>query len=136
MYTLYSGVFQLADPRVTPGTSRTAWDSVTGIAAIAKNCPNIENLDLSGCFRLNISIQRYVSCLTSLKTLNLSGCPLSSDTVVAVGQNCPLITDINLSDCGRGINGIGIKTISSNCKGLRTINLGEDSLESSMTHLQ
>lgn len=123
---LRSGVFQLADPRVTPGNSKkTAWDNVIGVAAIAKYCPNLDTLDLSGCFRLNVSIQRYIPCLHSLKTLNLSGCSITSDTVIAIGEKCPLITDINLSDCGRGVNGNGIKAFVSNCKGLRIVNLGE-----------
>ena len=123
-----SGLFQLADPRLSApklSAQAAAWQTILGVAALAKYCPNIEHLDFSGCFRLNVSIQRYVSCLTKLKTLLLSGCPLDPESVIAVAKNCPSLTDVNFSDCGKGVNGAGMKALASNCKGLRVVILGE-----------
>lgn len=123
-----AGLFQLADPRLSApklSAAAAAWQAILGVAAVAKYCPNIEHIDFSGCFRLNVSIQRYVSCLTKLKTLLLSGCPLASESLIAVAKNCPFLTDINFSDCGKGVNGAGVKAIASSCFGLRVVILGE-----------
>jgi hypothetical protein len=122
-----SGVFQLADPRITAGKGAKAasWETVLGVAAVAKHCLEIDRLDLSGCFRLNMGIQRHISCLVKLKVLLLSGCPVSSEAIVAVSQNCPLLTEINLSDCGKGIDGACLKHLASNCKVLQVVCLGK-----------
>lgn len=126
-YLACSGVFQLADPRQSVpmvNNKSAAWETLVGVAAVAKYCPDIEHLDLSGCFRLNKSIQRYVSRLSELKTLILSGCLVSPEALVTVAEKCPLITELNLSDCGKGVNGIALQAIAKHCKGLKSIHLG------------
>ena len=122
------GLFQLADPRLSATKvvpKNVPWETIVGVAAVGKYCPDIEHIDFSGCSRLNMVIQKNVSLLYNLHTLLLSGCPVSSDTITAVAKNCKYITEINFSDCGSGIDGKCMLALTSNCKGLKTINLGE-----------
>ena len=123
------GLYQLADPRLLIPTINTHTDtssgSVIGLAALSKHCHDIEYLDLSGCFRLNIAVQKYLSCLKKLKSLFLSNCPLSPSSIIGLSKGCPCITELNLSDCRKGVNGSAMKTLAANCPLIRHLNLGQ-----------
>ena len=118
-------IFQLADPRISApkkGAQAEAWQAVVGIAALANNCPQLTDLDLSGCFRLDRALERHVSCLTGIKTLNLTGCnQASAKSLAGVAQSCILIEDLNLTDCGHAVNTLSVEAFSKHCPNLRNV---------------
>lgn len=117
----------LSDPRLSApkkGVKLEAWQAVIGVAALAENCPFIETLDLSGCFRLNIALHQYVAGFQHLTVLNLAGCNQSSpEALTAVAKGCLLLVELNLSDCGKAANNKSIMAFGVNCKNLKTLSL-------------
>ena len=122
-----SAIFLLSDPRLSipkKGEKPAAWQNVIGVAAIAKNCSDLEHLELANCFRLDISINRYVSILTKLKSLNLAGClEVSSESLIAMAEGCVLLEELNLSDCTKAATAAALKAIGTHCKEMRAITL-------------
>jgi len=101
-----------------------AWQTIVGVAALAQYSLELENLDLSGCFRLNNAIKSHLSGMTTLKSLNLMGCnQIAVDAFIAVGRHCIHLEDINFSDCGKTVNGKVMETFSKFCKKIRIIHL-------------
>lgn len=93
-----------------------------GIAALCTNCPNLEYVDLTGCFRLNITFQRHVSDLSKLLHFNASGCnQATSEAFAALAEGCPLIEDLNLSDCNLGVNNASLVAFAKSCRNLKTL---------------
>jgi len=123
----YHGLYLLADPRMSApkkGENVEAWQSIVGIASVGQYSNKIENLDLSGCFRLNVGILSYVSGMTTLKSLNLMGCnQVSSDALTAVGRKCKNLEEINFSDCGKSVNGDVMSAFAVNCPNMKIISL-------------
>jgi len=121
------GVFLLSDPRLAApkkGAKLEAWQTVIGIAALAENCPWMEKLDLSACFRLNIALHQYVSSFQHLISLNLANCNQTTpEALCAVAKGCKLIEDLILSDCAKAVNNKSIQAFCTNCKGIKTLTL-------------
>ena len=119
------GVFMLSDPRLslpTKGAKLEAWQSLIGIAALAFNCSMLEDLDLSGCFRLNIALHQYVSTMTTLKRLNLTSCnQIASESLEEVAKGCSNLEEIVLTDCGKGVNSKAVTAFSIYCKNMRIV---------------
>ena len=115
----------LSDPRLsfpTKGAKLEAWQSLIGIAALAFNCPVLEDLDLSGCFRLNVALHQYVSTMKTLKKLNLTGCnQIASESLEEVAKGCSNLEDIILTDCGKGVNSKAMAAFATYCKSMRTV---------------
>ena len=122
-----SAIFLLSDPRLSipkKGEKPAAWQNVIGVAAIAKNCSDLEHLEFANCFRLDISINRYVSILTKLKSLNLAGClEVSSESLIAMAEGCVLLEELNLSDCTKAATTAALKAIGTHCKEMRSLTL-------------
>lgn len=118
------GIFQLADPRLSAPKKgqEQAWQSVLGIASLSNQCTNITNLDLSGCFRLNLALERHVSSLAMLKVVNFTGVnQATSKSFCAVAEGCPLLEDVTLSDCGKAIDNNVLIALAKFCSALKII---------------
>lgn len=99
-----------------------AWQAVVGMAAIAKNAPNLECVDFSGCFRLNKSLKTSLSQMKRLLKLNLMGCTQASDISLAgVAKGCILLQELCLSDCVKGVTGVSMDAFGTYCPNLRII---------------
>jgi hypothetical protein len=135
------GLYLLSDPRFNPiknkpikkkrDISVTApdkednWLQTIGIAALSKNCPRLESLDISACFRLNEVMSRCVATgLLRLKRLVMTGCKqASSEAMVAVFENCRLLEDVVLTDCGPHINTPVLQALGHNCRFVKSLDL-------------
>ena len=119
------GLYLLADPRISApkkGEALEAWQAVVGIAAVAENCKKLEFLDLSGCFRMNVALQRHISEMKMLRVINFSGCNQSTtEALVAVAENCILLEDVNFSDCGKSVNYLTLQALTRSCKFLKVL---------------
>ena len=99
-----------------------AWQAVVGMAAIAKNAPNLECVDFSGCFRLNKSLKSSLSQMKCLLKLNLMGCSQASDmSLMGVAKGCTLLEELCLSDCVKGVTGLSMDAFGTYCLNLRII---------------
>ncbi len=99
-----------------------AWQVVVGMAAIAKNAPNLECVDFSGCFRLNKSLKTSLSQMKHLLKLNLMGCTQATDVSLAgVAIGCTLLEELCLSDCVKGVTGVSMDAFGTYCLNLRVI---------------
>ena len=139
-----SGLYLLADPRLTPllkkSTTTTvgrrkgsagakeendceAWNALIGIAALSKKCPDMTSLDVSGCFRLNHVLRKNLARgLLKLKKLSLVGCnQAESASFIGIAEGCVLLEEINLSDCGPAVTTAVMQAFARHCKGLRVI---------------
>lgn len=92
------------------------WETIIGVQALANNCQALEELDFSGCFRLNNVLGTSLSTLSSLKILNLKGCSqLSSLNLIKIASGCPMLSVINLADCVRAVTNESLVALASNC---------------------
>jgi hypothetical protein len=100
------------------------WEESIGIVALVGNCPNLDSLDLSGCFRLNRVLGKSISKCQYLINLNLKGCnQVSASSLMALFPSIPLLEDLNLSDCGKGITNDVLINLSVYCKSLKFLYL-------------
>jgi len=117
----------LSDPRLSApkkGAKLEAWQAVIGVAALAEHCHFIEQLDLSGCFRLNIALHQYVASFHHLTVLNLAGCNQSNpEAMTAIAKGCVHLAELNLSDCGKSLNNKCIQAFALHCKNIKTLTL-------------
>ena len=119
-----AGIFQLADPRLSAPKKgqEQAWQSVLGIAALGNQCTKITNLDLTGCFRLNLALERHVSSFAMLKVANLTGVNQStSKAFCSVAAGCPLLEEVILSDCGKAIDNNVLIALAKYCFELKIL---------------
>lgn len=125
-----NGLYLLADPRLLPSKKKKGekmdddpWQAVIGVTALSKYCNNIEDLDLTGCFRLNLTFQKHLSKgMKTLRKLNITGCnQVESSSLIAVGEGCTLLTEINFTDCGNNINTLVLEAFATHCTQLKVI---------------
>jgi len=119
------GLYLMCDPRnvvnVKKGAKLDAWQSIIGIQAVAQYLEGLEDIDLSGCFRLNKSIRNFLSRIGTLKKVNFTACnQMSTEALVDLAKGCVLLEDITLTDCGECVNNTSITAISKYCKKLHT----------------
>lgn len=116
-------MYLLSDPRITPA-KRTeadqAWQPLIGMAALAVQCPELEHLDVHGCFRLNQVFQNDISQgLHRIKHLNLSGCNTATPgALIALAEGCPDLTNIVFSDCP-GVTTSSMRAFAKHCKNIK-----------------
>lgn len=119
------GLFYLSDPRLAApkkGEKAEPWQTTIGIAAIAENAIKLEEADLSGCFRLNLVLQKYVSSLRFLKVVNLMGCnQTTTEALVALAKGCKALEDLTLTDCGKSVNATSMEAFGTYCKNIKTL---------------
>lgn len=123
-----SGIFLLSDPRLTvprKGEKPASWQNAIGIASIAKHCTDLTHLELANCFRIDVSVNRYVSLFTKLTSLSLAGClEVSSESLVAMAEGCVLLEELNLSDCSKAVTAASMRAVGGKCKEMKTLILG------------
>ncbi|CAM9908943.1 unnamed protein product, partial [Ectocarpus fasciculatus] len=121
------GLYLLSDPRISPAKrseADQAWRPVIGMAALAVQCPELEHLDVHGCFRLNQVFENDIAQgLHQIKHLNLSGCNTATPSALgALAQGCPNLTTIVFSDCP-GITSASMRAFSKHCKQMKLVSL-------------
>ena len=128
-----AGLYLLADPRAAPyrykGDKRSeagegaAKPTYIGVPAVCRNCSALSSLDLSGCFRLNVALEKHLARhAPTLQKLNLTACnQISSDSLIAIAQGCPILEELILADCGRGVCGASMSALSRGCPLMRSL---------------
>ena len=119
------GLYLMCDPRVIVNTSKgkklEAWQSIIGLQSVAQHSEYLEELDLSGCFRLNKSIRNFLSRMVSIKKVNFSGCnQMTTEALVEFAKGCVLLEDVTLNDCGECVNNTSVAAIAKHCSNLHT----------------
>ncbi len=119
------GLYLMCDPRlivnVKKGEKLEAWQSIIGIQAVAQHSEHLEELDITGCFRLNKSIRSFLSRIGTLKKVNFTGCnQMATESLVDFAKGCVLVEDITLTDCGECVNDKSVTAIAKHCKQLHT----------------
>jgi len=119
------GLYLMCDPRnivnIKKGQKLDAWQSIIGIQAVAQYSECLEEIDLSGCFRLNKSIKSFLSRIATLKKVNFTACnQIATESLIELARGCVLIEDITLTDCGECVNNTSVAAIAKHCKNLHT----------------
>jgi F-box/leucine-rich repeat protein 2/20 len=121
----FKGVWLLADPRLAApvkGQKLEAWQSVVGIPALVQSCEKLEEIDFSGCFRLNNAVRRYLSTLKQLRTCSLSGCnQMDSKALQALARGCVQLEEVNFNDCGGCVDVDAMKAFAEYCPNLQRV---------------
>lgn len=128
-HLVLSSLYLMCDPRIVIDTKKgaklEAWQSIIGIQSVAQHLEKLESIDISGCFRLNKSIAKFISRMDTLKKVNFSGCnQVTTDSLISFSRGCTLLEDITLNDCGPAINdAVFSKGFVKYCKHLHTVTL-------------
>ncbi len=121
------GAFLLADPSVAAastlsGKTLEPWEDIIGLAAVTHHCPNLETVDVSGCFRLNKVVGQFLSKLHQLKSINMKGCnQCSSTSFIAFASSVQFLETLILSDCGKAINSKVMQAFAQYCPKIKTL---------------
>ncbi|KAG9143416.1 hypothetical protein Leryth_017796 [Lithospermum erythrorhizon] len=96
------------------------------VEAIANNCHELQDLDLSKSFKLtDRSLYALAHGCSDLKKLNISGTSAFSDDAVAyLAKFCRKLKFLNLCGCVNAATDNALKAIGYYCNQLQTINLG------------
>ncbi|KAF3329322.1 F-box protein SKP2A-like protein [Carex littledalei] len=93
------------------------------VEAVANNCHELKDLDLSRSFRLSDrSLYALSDGCPHLTRLNISGCSNFSESALAIGQNCNQLQSLNLGWC-ESITDKGVVCLASGCPNLRALDL-------------
>ncbi len=119
------GIFFLADPRLsTPnGNGKPElWEELIGIPCMTAFCPNIESLDLTGCFRLNKALAQSLPMLKSLRVLVLKGLNQAVPaSLIAVAKGCPTLEELTLTDTGKAVTNEVLVALQQYCRDLKIL---------------
>lgn len=97
-----------------------------GVEAVANNCHDLRELDLSRSFRLSDrSLYALAHGCSRLTRLNISGCSNFSDAaLVFLSSQCKNLKCLNLCGCVRAASDRALQAIACNCGQLQSLNLG------------
>lgn len=98
----------------------------SGVEAVANNCHDLRELDLSRSFRLSDrSLYALAHGCPHLTRLNISGCSNFSDAaLVFLSSQCKNLKCLNLCGCVRAASDRALQAIACNCGQLQSLNLG------------
>ncbi|XP_066307653.1 F-box protein SKP2A-like [Miscanthus floridulus] len=98
----------------------------SGVEAVANNCHDLHELDLSRSFRLSDrSLYALAHGCPHLTRLNISGCSNFSDAaLVFLSSQCNNLKCLNLCGCVRAASDRALQAIACNCGQLQSLNLG------------
>ncbi|GJN28500.1 hypothetical protein PR202_gb16633 [Eleusine coracana subsp. coracana] len=103
--------------------SRSSGFRAAGLAALAKACPGLADLDLSNGVDLGDAAAAEVARMRRLRRLSLSRCkPVTDMGLGCVAVGCPDLRDLSLKWC-IGVTDLGLKLLAHKCKNLRTLDL-------------
>jgi F-box and leucine-rich repeat protein 1 (S-phase kinase-associated protein 2) len=105
--------------------SRSFRLSDRSLYALADGCPHLTRLNISGCSNFSDSaLVHLMVCCNELKYLNLCGCvrAVSDRALQAIGQNCNQLQSLNLGWC-ESITDKGVVCLASGCPNLRALDL-------------
>ncbi|KAK6166348.1 hypothetical protein SNE40_023067 [Patella caerulea] len=125
-------------------------DSTT-LKIVSENCPNIEEIDLSCCRKVDNVAMLLLLKFSKLKRLNLYRTMVDMHSLIAVIRSCPLLEHLNLGSCiriscfddvlielgqcsknlltldlwqARTLSDIGLKALAHGCPLLQELDLG------------
>ncbi|KAK3308364.1 uncharacterized protein B0T15DRAFT_106438 [Chaetomium strumarium] len=128
---LVSSSSRLYSLDVSMGPSSTTADvafndqiSETSIYAIAKHCPRLQGLNVSGCRRIsNESLIQLARNCRQIKRLKFNNCTqITDEAVLAFAENCPNILELDLHQC-REIGNEPVSRVLTKGKSLRELHL-------------
>lgn len=98
----------------------------SAVEAVANNCHELKDLDLSRSFRLSDrSLYALADGCPHLARLNISGCSNFSDTALMdLTASCTGLKYLNLCSCVRAASDRALQAIGQNCNQLQSLNLG------------
>ncbi|KAJ3678067.1 hypothetical protein LUZ60_001870 [Juncus effusus] len=98
----------------------------SAVEAVANNCHDLKDLDLSRSFRLSDrSLFALAHGCGLLTRLNISGCSNFSDSaLVYLTGYCKGLKYLNLCGCVRAVSDRALQAIGYNCNLLQSLNLG------------
>ncbi|KAJ4747826.1 F-box/RNI-like superfamily protein [Rhynchospora pubera] len=105
--------------------SRSFRLSDRSLYALADGCPHLTRLNISGCSNFSDSaLMHLTACCNQLKYLNLCGCvrAASDRALQAIGQNCNQLQSLNLGWC-ESVTDKGVICLASGCPDLRALDL-------------
>uniref|UniRef100_A0ACD5XBA2 Uncharacterized protein n=2 Tax=Avena sativa TaxID=4498 RepID=A0ACD5XBA2_AVESA len=96
------------------------------VEAVANNCHDLRELDLSRSFRLSDrSLYALAHGCLHLTRLNISGCSNFSDiALIYLTSQCRNLKCLNLCGCVRAVSDRALQAIARNCGQLQSLNLG------------
>ncbi|KAL9681446.1 hypothetical protein QQ045_013230 [Rhodiola kirilowii] len=96
------------------------------VEAIANNCHDLQDLDLSKSFKLtDRSLYLLARGCPNLVKLNISGCTSFGDFALAhLTSSCTKLKVLNLCGCVKAATDRALEAIAGNCRKLRILNLG------------
>lgn len=91
------------------------------LLALAKGCPKLTKLVISGCTTFTDSSLVYI---TGMRHLNLCGCyqAVTDVALQAIARNCPELQVLNIAWCNK-VSDVGVTSIAVSCPDLRTLDL-------------
>ncbi|PKI54456.1 F-box protein SKP2A-like [Punica granatum] len=93
--------------------------------ALAHGCPNLLKLNISGCSAFSDDALEYLTNFCrKLKILNLCGCvkAASDKALLAIGRNCSQLQSLNLGWC-EDVGDAGVMSLAFGCPNLRVLDL-------------
>ncbi|GJN07190.1 hypothetical protein PR202_ga24998 [Eleusine coracana subsp. coracana] len=103
--------------------SRSSGFRAAGLAALARACPGLADLDLSNGVDLGDAAAAEVARMRRLRRLSLSRCkPVTDMGLGCVAVGCPDLRDLSLKWC-IAVTDLGLKLLAHKCKNLRTLDL-------------
>ncbi|KAK1668639.1 hypothetical protein QYE76_056798 [Lolium multiflorum] len=98
----------------------------SAVEAVANNCHDLRELDLSRSFRLSDrSLYALAHGCLHLTRLNISGCSNFSDAaLIYLTSQCRNLKCLNLCGCVRAASDRALQAIARNCGQLQSLNLG------------
>ena len=104
---------------------------------VAKHCPNLKTISLSGCSKVDSeAVKAVAKRSTGLTSVNLSQCyDLSDGAIQGLVHYCKGILDLDVSECTRLTDFSLLAIVESNMTpGLRDLNLKRSQVTDTAVH--